>query len=203
MHIIGLTGGIGSGKSLAAAIFNDLGVTIIDLDTISKNISQKNSIGYREIVKKFGSLYLDKLLNIDRKKLQLDVFSNPQCKEKLEGILHPLIYKEFLNCIKKTTGTPYIVVVIPLLFETPTYQEIINESLLIDCPENLQLKRIIERDRITNELAKKIMASQMARNKKIIKASTVIENDGSKDTLQTNILYYHRNILKKLDEKQL
>ena len=142
-------------------------------------------------------------MNIDRKKLQADVFSRPQCKKKLEEILHPLIYEEFLSLIKETSNTPYIVVVIPLLFETKTYQKIINESLLIDCSEELQLKRIIERDEITNELAKKIIASQMARNNKKNKANTVIENGGSKNTLQTNILYYHNNILKKLDEKLL
>jgi len=203
MHIIGLTGGIGSGKSLASSIFNDLGVPIIDLDMIAKNISKKDLVGYKEIVKMFGSFYLDKSMNIDRKKLQADVFSRPQCKKKLEEILHPLIYEEFLSLIKETSNTPYIVVVIPLLFETKTYQKIINESLLIDCSEELQLKRIIERDKITNELAKKIIASQMARNNKKNKANTVIENGGSKNTLQTNILYYHNNILKKLDEKLL
>jgi dephospho-CoA kinase len=203
MHIIGLTGGIGSGKSLASAIFIDLGVTIIDLDKIAKNICQKDSIGYEEIVKEFGPSYLDKSMNIDRKKLQSDVFSKQQCKEKLEEILHPLIYKEFLSCVKETTNTPYIVVVVPLLFETTKYQKIINESLLIDCSEDLQIKRIIKRDGITNELAKKIMGAQMTRNKKIIRADSVIENGGNKKILRTNILYYHKNILKKLDEKIL
>ena len=91
--------------------------------------------------------------------------------------------------------------VIPLLFETTTYQKIINESLLIDCSEELQLKRIIKRDGITNELAKKIMGAQMTRNKKINEADTIIENNGSKNILKTNILYYHKNILEKLNEK--
>ena len=90
-----------------------------------------------------------------------------------------------------------------MLFETTTYQKIINESLLIDCSEDLQLKRITERDGMTNKLAKKIMGSQMTRNKKITKANKVIENGGSKNTLRTNILYYHEDMLKKLNEKQL
>jgi dephospho-CoA kinase len=203
MHIIGLTGGIGSGKSLASEIFNNLGIVIIDLDEIAKNISQKDSIGYKEIVKAFGTLYLDKLMNIDRKKLQSDIFSKPKCKKKLEEIMHPLIYREFISAAKEITNAPYIVAVVPLLFETTTYQKIINESLLIDCSEDLQLKRITERDGMTNKLAKKIMGAQMTRNKKITKANKVIENGGSKDTLRTNILYYHENMLKKLNEKLL
>jgi dephospho-CoA kinase len=203
MHIIGLTGGIGSGKSLASSIFEDLGVPIIDLDMIAKKISQKNEEGYKEIVKKFGSFYLDQSKNIDRKKLQADVFSKPQYKKMLEEILHPLIYKEFLTRIKANNNKIYIIVVIPLLFETTTYQKIINESLLIDCSEELQLKRIIKRDGITNELAKKIMGAQMTRNKKINEADTIIENNGSKNILKTNILYYHKNILEKLNEKLL
>jgi dephospho-CoA kinase len=203
MHIIGLTGGIGSGKSLASSIFEDLGVPIIDLDMIAKKISQKNEEGYKEIVKKFGSFYLDQSKNIDRKKLQADVFSKPQYKKMLEEILHPLIYKEFLTRIKANNNKIYIIVVIPLLFETTTYQKIINESLLIDCSEELQLKRIIKRDGVTNELAKKIMGAQMTRNKKINEADTIIENNGSKNILKTNILYYHKNILEKLNEKLL
>ena len=203
MHIIGLTGGIGSGKSLASSIFEDLGVPIIDLDMIAKKISQKNEEGYKEIVKKFGSFYLDQSKNIDRKKLQADVFSKPQYKKMLEAILHPLIYKEFLTRIKANNNKIYIIVVIPLLFETTTYQKIINESLLIDCSEELQLKRIIKRDGVTNELAKKIMGAQMTRNKKINEADTIIENNGSKNILKTNILYYHKNILEKLNEKLL
>ena len=203
MHIIGLTGGIGSGKSLASSIFEDLGVPIIDLDIIAKKVSQKNAEGYKEIVKKFGPSYLDKSRNIDRKKLQSDVFSKPQYKKMLEEILHPLIYKEFLTHIKATNNKTYIIVIVPLLFETTTYQKIINESLLIDCSEELQLKRIIKRDGITIKLAKKIMGKQMGRNKKINEANTVIENNGSKNTLKTNILYYHRNILEKLNEKLL
>ena len=203
MHIVGLTGGIGSGKSLASEIFNNLGIVIIDLDKIAKNISKKDSIGYQEIVKVFGSLYLDKLLDIDRKKLQSDVFSNPNCKKKLEEIMHPLIYKEFISTVKEIINVPYIIVVVPLLFETTTYQEKINESLLIDCSEDLQLKRITKRDGMTNELAKKIMGAQMTRHKKITKANKVIGNDGSKNTLRTNILYYHENMLKKLNKKLL
>jgi|TARA_B110000971_G_scaffold181628_1_gene188445 dephospho-CoA kinase len=203
MHIVGLTGGIGSGKSLASSIFEDLGVPIIDLDKIAKEISKKNAIGYKEIVKKFGLLYLDKSMNIDRKKLQNDVFSKPKCKKIVEEILHPLIYKELLSRIRETTNRPYIVVVVPLLFEKKTYQKIINESLLIDCSEHLQLKRIIERDGITSKLAKKIMGSQMTRDKKLNEANTTIENSGSENTLQTNIMYYHKNILKKLNEKLL
>ena len=89
MHIIGLTGGIGSGKSIASEIFDNLGVPIIDLDKINKKITQKNSIGYKEIIKNWGDLYLDKSMNIDRKKLQSDIFTKSQCKRKIINIKKP------------------------------------------------------------------------------------------------------------------
>lgn len=201
MHIIGLTGGIGSGKSMASEIFDGLGVRIIDLDKINKKITQKDSLGYKEIIKYWGNYYLDESMNLDRKKLQSDIFTKPECKRKIEEILHPLIYKECLRQINETSRAAYIIIVVPLLFETAKYKKIINESLLIDCSENLQLTRISERDGITDELAKKIITVQMSRNDKIKKATTVIENIKSKKILKENILYYHNNILKKLNEK--
>ena len=201
MHIIGLTGGIGSGKSMASEIFDGLGVRIIDLDKINKKITQEDSLGYKEIIKYWGNYYLDESMNLDRKKLQSDIFTKPECKRKIEEILHPLIYKECLRQINETSRAAYIIIVVPLLFETTTYKKLINESLLIDCSENLQLTRISERDGITNELAKKIINVQMSRNDKIKKATTVIENIRSKKILKENILYYHNNLLKKLNEK--
>jgi dephospho-CoA kinase len=200
MHIIGLTGGIGSGKSLASEIFQSLGVPIIDLDKINKKITRKYSVGYEEIVKKFGSYYLDESMNIDKKKLQSDLFTKPECKKRVEEILHPLIYKEFLTQVKGITKAKYIIVVVPLLFETTKYQKIINESLLIDCAEDIQLERITCRDGITDELARKIIKAQMTRNEKIKKANVVIENQSSKNILGSNILYYHKSILKQLEE---
>ena len=201
MHIIGLTGGIGSGKSMASEIFDGLGVRIIDLDKINKKITQKDSLGYKEIIKYWGNYYLDESMNLDRKKLQSDIFTKPECKRKIEEILHPLIYKECLRQINEISRAAYIIIVVPLLFETATYKKLINESLLIDCSENLQLTRISERDGITDELAKKIINVQMSRNDKIKEATTVIENIKSKKILKENILYYHNNILKKLNEK--
>ena len=203
MHIIGLTGGIGSGKSIASEIFDNLGVPIIDLDKINKKITQKNSIGYKEIIKNWGDLYLDKSMNIDRKKLQSDIFTKSQCKRKIEEILHPLIYKDVVRQIDEVSNAAYIIIVIPLLFETTTYQKLINESLLIDCSEDLQLERIRTRDGIPGELAKKIIKAQMSRNDKIKKANNVIKNISSKKILKENILYYHKNILEKLNEKLL
>ena len=105
--------------------------------------------------------------------------------------------------IKETTKAAYIVIVIPLLFETKKYHELIDESLLVDCSEDLQLDRILDRDRISYELAKKIIEAQMSRKDKVRKASTVIENISSKKILKKNILYYHKNILRKLNEKLL
>ena len=103
--------------------------------------------------------------------------------------------------IKENDAAAYIVIVIPLLFETNTYQVIINENLLIDCSEELQLKRVINRDLIEKKLAMKIINSQMKRQDKLNKAENIINNEASKDILEKNILYYHENLLKKLGVK--
>jgi dephospho-CoA kinase len=201
MYIIGLTGGIGSGKTMASGAFTHLGVPVIDLDEIAKNLTKKGSKGYNEIVKYFGQHYLNDSGDIDRRKLRADIFLMPKCKNRIESILHPLIYQECLAAIKENDAAAYIVIVIPLLFETNTYQVIINENLLIDCSEELQLKRVINRDLIEKKLAMKIINSQMKRQDKLNKAENIINNEASKDILEKNILYYHENLLKKLGVK--
>lgn len=200
MLIIGLTGGIGSGKSEASKIFKSLGATILDLDDIAKKITKKNALGYNKIIEYFGNAYLDELLNIDRKKLRAEMFFSEELKNKIEELLHPLIFNECQNLIKKISSPTYVVIVIPLLFENSTYRNIISQSLLIDCSEETQLKRVLSRDGITKELAKKIIYSQMKREEKIMIADNIINNEFSKDILEKNIVYYHKNIIKKLKE---
>ena len=115
--IIGLTGGIGSGKSATAKYFKDIGIDIIDADYVAKNVLIKNSAGYKLFIHKFGNKFLDKKNEIDRSLLRSEVFSKPDKKIELEKIIHPLVSEEILSFINNSRS-PYCIVMIPLIFET-------------------------------------------------------------------------------------
>ena len=203
MYIVGLTGGIGSGKSETAKIFDALSVPLIDLDNIAHEITQKNSPGYVGIIKYFGTKYLDKNNEIIRAKLRYDVFRNPKIKKKIESILHPLIFKECKKKISRYKSDEYIVIVIPLLFETKNYIKLIDESLFIDCDKETQFKRVSTRDKLNKKLTKSIINSQLPRDAKIKKASKVIQNNFNKGFLKHEIYKYHKELSVKVNKKQI
>ena len=198
MHIIGLTGGIGSGKSEATRIFSNHGIKVIDLDTIAKNLTKKNAQGYSSIVSYFGNKFLNSDKEIDRTKLRREIFENNKIKKEVESILHPLIFKNCISQIKLLDEAHYIILVVPLLFETTNYVRVIDESLLIDCSNKLQIKRISKRDGADPELINLILKSQLNRNERVAKADKIILNEDSLDALSSKIRKYHENMLKKI-----
>ena len=140
MYIIGLTGGIGSGKSTAANILKDMGFKIIDLDQITHKVLKSGESGHKKISENFGRKYFDNEGNILRDKLKEDIFSSNDLKKRIELVLHPIIFDECESELNNLTEEKYVVIVIPLLFETKNYLKLISQSLLIDCDEKLQLK---------------------------------------------------------------
>lgn len=196
-----MTGGIGSGKTEAAKAFVSLLVPVIDLDDISRQITQKNYPGYIQITKHFGNKYLDKNKEIIRKKLKIDIFNSSETKKKIESILHPIILNECKKQINKYKSEKYIVIVVALLFETRNYLELIDESILIDCDEEIQLKRVSLRDKIDKYLIKSIIKSQLSRNQKIKKADTIIHNNLSKSALKNEIYRYHKYLKFKINKE--
>ena len=199
MYIIGLTGGIGSGKSEAAKIFSSLDAKIIDLDVIAHDLTAKNALGYSLIIEKFGDNFLNKKKEIDRKKLRKLIFEDKKIKKDVESILHPLILKECQNQIRELHNILYLILVVPLLFETSTYLKLINESLLIDCSEKTQLERVTNRDGADPKLTKLIIKSQADRNLRIKKADKIILNEGSLEDLSNNIQLIHKDTITKID----
>ena len=198
MHIIGLTGGIGSGKSEAAKIFSSFGVKIIDLDIIAHDLTLKNALGYSLIIEHFGDDFLNDKKEIDRKKLRKSIFEDKKIKKDIESILHPLIFKECQNQIRELHNVLYLILVVPLLFETSTYLKLINESLLIDCSEKTQIKRVNKRDGEDSKLTMLILKSQVNRNQRIIKADRIILNESSLESLSKKIKQFHENTLKRI-----
>jgi len=202
MYIVGLTGGIGSGKSEAAKVFTELAVPLIDLDDIAHKITKKKQQGYLGIKKKFGEKYFDKNKELLRKNLQKDLFNSNKTKKEIESILHPIIFDECKKQIKNYIFEEYIVIVIPLLYETKNYLKLTDETLLIDCNEKIQIKRVISRDQLDKKIIERIIKSQLSRDKKIKKADKIINNDLTIDILKNNIFRYHKNLKLKLNGKE-
>ena len=164
-------------------------------------ITQKNSLGYNELIKYFGNKYLDKDKNIIRKKLKIDVFNSTKIKKKLESILHPIILSRCKELVNEYKSEEYVVVVIPLLFETKSYLELIDESLLIDCEERIQFERISSRDNLDESLIKAIVNSQLSRAQKIDKADKVINNNLNKTLLKQEVCKYHNELRLRINGK--
>ena len=194
MFIIGLTGGIGSGKSAAAKILKELGLKVIDLDQITHELMRPGELGYIKIKKEFGEKYIDTKGAIDRKLLREEIFSSFDLKKRIESILHPIIFEECNKQLNLLKHENYIVLVIPLLFETKNYISLIDESLLIDCDLETQIERVIKRDSISKTLANRIIKNQMNREKKQLLADKVILNDGNINHLKTQLDSYYKKL---------
>ena len=195
MFIIGLTGGIGSGKSAAAKILKELGLKVIDLDQITHKLMRPGELGYIEIKKEFGEKYIDTKGAIDRKLLREEIFSSFDLKKRIESVLHPIIFEECKKQLNKLKHEKYIVLVIPLLFETKNYISLIDESLLIDCDLETQIERVIKRDNVSKALANRIIKNQMNRQEKQSLADKVILNDGNINHLKTQLNIYYKKLL--------
>ena len=198
MFIIGLTGGIGSGKSAAAKILKELGLKVIDLDQITHDLMKPGELGYIEIKKEFGEKYIDTKGAIDRKLLREEIFSSFDLKKRIESILHPIIFEECNKQLNLLKHEKYIVLVIPLLFETKNYISLIDESLLIDCDLETQIERVIKRDNVSKALANRIIKNQMNRQEKQLLADKVILNDGNINHLKTQLDIYYKKLLKDI-----
>ena len=194
MFIIGLTGGIGSGKSAAAKILKELGLKVIDLDQITHKLMRPGELGYIEIKKQFGEKYIDTKGAIDRKLLREEIFSSFDLKKRIESILHPIIFEECNKQLNILKHEKYIVLVIPLLFETKNYISLIDESLLIDCDLEAQIERVIKRDNVSKGLVNRIIKNQMNREEKQLLADKVILNDGNINHLKTQLDSYYKKL---------
>jgi dephospho-CoA kinase len=177
-----------------------LKVPIVDLDQISRQITQKNTEGYSEIVKKFGVRYLNEKEELNRYLIKEEIFKNNHFKKDIESILHPLIFTECIKFIEDHKKAKYIVVVIPLLYESKHFLGLINESLLIDCDIEKQISRVKKRDNLGKDLILSIINSQMSRSHKQKKADKIILNDSSMNELEKKIMSFHNYLLKKIND---
>lgn len=192
--VVGLTGGIGCGKSSASQFFSDLGIDVIDTDIIARQLTQPNGSAISLIQNTFGSSIIAADGTLDRNKMRDLVFANSELRHKLEQILHPLILKAVIRRIKQSQA-PYVIVVIPLLFETNDYNHLIQHILVIDCDEQQQLLRTMERSNLSEQKVRSIMATQVTRETRIQKADDVILNNQDIEYLKAQILLLHHKYL--------
>lgn len=188
-YIIGLTGGIASGKSTVGQLFTDLGVPVCDADQIARNVVAAGSDGLTKVVTAFGTKALLEDGNMNRAWLRKQVFANPDQRKTLEGIIHPLVRQGLLDFIQAAT-TPYIILEVPLLIEGGLDQ-LCDRVLVVDIPHDIQIARLQARDGSTAEQAQQILDAQTSREQRLAKADEVLNNDHSLDKLKAQILPLH------------
>lgn len=191
--VVGLTGGIGSGKSAATAYFEKLGIDIVDADEVARDVVAPGSKGLKEIVNRFGNNILLEDGNLNRATLREKVFSDINEKNWLNNLLHPLIRLRMQHLIGESTS-PYCILSVPLLVENKL-TEMCNYVIVVDCPETMQLERALKRDGSTEETIRNIMASQATRNERIEAADTVLDNSTTLSALSAQIADLHNTLL--------
>ncbi|MFM1978697.1 MAG: dephospho-CoA kinase [Pseudomonadota bacterium] len=188
MFIVGLTGGIGCGKSEVSRLFSELGVPIVDVDVISHQLTAKGQATLQAIANQFGTDVLNKDGSLNREYLREIVFNNPEARHALEAIMHPAIYDQAMIELNRNKAIPYQILAVPLLFESTRYQKLINRSLVIDCDSATQIDRASKRDGSSKSQIEKIIAAQIPRETRNQLADDIITNNGSLDDLKEKVI---------------
>ena len=189
---VGLTGGIGSGKSTVAALFEEHGVTVIDSDAISHQLTQTGGTAITAIRAAFGDGYINADGALDRVHMRQLVFSDAAAKRRLEGILHPLIRTQMLAQAQAANTAPYLLLVVPLLLEATDYQTLVQRTLVVDCAPATQVARAMRRSGLSEQEVRTIMSQQIARAERLKRADDIIQNDADLDILRLRVERLHR-----------
>jgi len=197
--IVGLTGGIGSGKSTVAEAFRELGINTVDADSASRAVVQPGMPALESIRQHFGADILNRDGSLNRAALRSIVFSDPQQKAWLESLLHPLIRDWIIQQLQDSTG-PYVILESPLLFETDQHQ-LADTVLLVDLPEEQQIERACARDNNLEGQIKRIIASQMPRQEKLSRADIVFDNSQPLETVASRVADLHHRFLSLVKAK--
>jgi len=189
---VGLTGGIGSGKSTVAAYLKSLGAAVVDSDEISHRLTGPGGGAMGAIRAAFGSGYVTTDGALDRDSMRSLVFADPKARARLESILHPIIRRAADAELARAQG-PYALVVIPLLYETRSYLDRLGRVLVVDCPESLQVRRTVARAGLLEDEVRAIMAAQWPRWRRLQMADDVVWNGGEEEGLRAQCDRVHRS----------
>ena len=191
--IVGLTGGIGSGKSVAGDFFIELGIDVIDADHVSKNILDDNESAKKLFLEQFGEKFIDKNNNVNRALLRDEIFKDEDKKEALESIIHPLVREEIFNFIENSNSV-YKIIMVPLIYETNS-QDFYDKIVVVDCKEENQIIRASKRDNKTKNDIINIIKNQASSDERMSIADEVIKNDSSLDDLKKQVIKVHQKLL--------
>lgn len=191
---VGLTGGIGCGKSRATEIFARLRAGVVDTDVISRELTTAGGIAMKALAAEFGPDYVLPDGSLDRPRMRAFVFTEGAAKRKLEAILHPLIRAASRERIA-AASEPYVILVVPLLLETGAYRELLDRILVVDCDEDQQVIRTVARSGLTEDEVRAIMAAQLPRRERLRQADDVLHNDDDIKSLRTQIETLHGRYL--------
>ncbi len=193
-YLVGLTGGIGSGKSTVADMFSALGARIVDTDLISHQLTQPNGIAIPALRETFGAHIINSQGALDRGKMRELIFAHPEERKRLEAILHPLILAQARQQAASPTNAPYTLIVVPLLFENNRYSDWLHRVITVDCPEDDQLRRTMQRSKLDEAAVRAIMAQQISREARLNLSDDIINNNGSLDDLNAQVVGMHRRL---------
>jgi dephospho-CoA kinase len=196
--VVGLTGGIASGKSTVAEHFAALGVPIVDADVAARRVVEPGSLGLKKVVDRFGPGVQNERGELDRGKLRERIFKDPAERRALEHILHPLI-RAAMNAEAAQAKTPYIIMAVPLLIESGAAHERVDRVLVVDVPEEVQIARILERDKVPLEQARAILAAQAPRADRLAVADDVLTNTESLQELKLAVDRLHSQYLQSAE----
>ena len=193
-YCVGLTGGIGSGKSTAAGMFEALGAAVVDTDGLSHELTAPGGAAMPALREQFGPEYVAADGGLDRERMRRLVFQDAAARAKLEAILHPMI-REMARERVTAARAPYVVLMVPLLLETGACLDIARRVLVVDCGEERQIERATRRSRLTAAEVRAIMASQLARAERLQRADDVLDNDGGMEALRRQVRELHARYL--------
>ena len=186
---IGLTGGIGSGKSTVAALLARLGATVIDADAISRELTAAGGMAIAAISESFGADYITATGALDRNRMRTLVFADPACKRRLEAIIHPLIREQAYHQAQLAMNSPCVIFEVPLLVESTDWRSRVDQVLVVDCLEETQITRVMARSAMDRSMVLAIIASQASRQQRLMAADVVIFNEGlSLEALAVKVL---------------
>jgi len=193
--LVGLTGGIGSGKTTVADLFGELGVPLIDTDLIAHELTAPQGAAIPAIRDAFGPRVIAADGRLDRAAMRALAFDDPAARRRLEAILHPMIRRETMRGIADAADRPYAIVVVPLLVESGTWRQWLDRVLVVDCPLELQISRVMQRSALARSQVEAIIAAQASREQRLAAADDVVENAADTAALEPQVRRLHAKYL--------
>ena len=190
--VVGLTGGIGSGKSTVADLLAALGAEVVDTDAIAHELTGAQGAAMSQIAAAFGPSVVCPDGALDRAAMRRLVFSDPSARSRLQDILHPMIRRESSARCEQAYAAPYVVLVVPLLIESGAYLQKVHRILVVDCDESIQVNRVMQRSGMTAEAVRAIMATQATRSERLAAADDVVSNEGAPENLLEQVSLLHQ-----------